>query len=94
MIDFSNRFYLKIKLPRKTDKKQIYMQNNYFYYYMQEQHGNVSVFMHFMQILCNPKKTKSRRQLIAAADRFETLESVYRFIVSFVLQITLRFRPR
>lgn len=59
MIDFSNRFYLKIKLPRKTDKKQIYMQNNYFYYYMQEQHGNVSVFMHFMQILCNPKKRKA-----------------------------------
>ena len=34
------------------------MQNNYFYYYMQEPHGNVSVFMHFMQILCNPKKRK------------------------------------
>lgn len=66
------------------------MQNNYFYYYMQEQHGNVSVFMHFMQ----SEKTKSRRQLIAAADRFKTLESVYRFIVSFVLRITLRFRPR
>lgn len=35
------------------------MQNNYFYYYTQEQHGNVSVFMHFMQILCNPKKRKA-----------------------------------
>ena len=47
-------------------------------------------YANFMQ----SEKTKSRRQLIAAADRFETLESVYRFIVSFVLRITLRFRPR